>query len=152
MGGYHISYSEGLHTSYRNTNLTAAFPFGHGLTYTNFEYGKASATECWSAICVGLSVRNGGTLIGETIVQLYIEFPPVAGFLTPVLKGFRKTGKISPGASSVVTFRLQKRDVSYWDGVGKWVVAPTLVAHLGESAADIRQTVQLPSGSSEMLV
>merc|ERR1712032_950812 len=122
----------GLRTSYRNTNLTAAFPFGHGLTYTTFEYGKASTYKCADAACVRVSIRNSGKLTGETTVQLYLEFPPVAGFPTPVLKGFQKTGAISPGASSKVTFRLQKRDVSYWDGAGTWAPAPTLVAHLGE--------------------
>jgi len=148
----HIIYSEGLHTSYRNTNLTAAFPFGHGLTYTTFKYGKASARKCAGATCVRLSIWNDGKLTGETTVQLYLEFPPVAGFLTPVLKGFQKTGAIRPGRSSKVTFRLHRNDVSYWDSAGTWVVAPTLVVHLGESSADLRQTIKLSFGGSVVFV
>jgi len=153
-GESHINYSEGLHTSYRNTNLTAAFPFGHGLTYTTFEYGNASAGKCIDlrSTCVRLPIRNDGKLAGQTTVQLYLEFPSVAGFRTPVLKGFQRTGELAPGASAEVTFRLQKRDVSYWDSAGRWVVAPTLVAHLGESSADLRQTVHLSTGAAEVIV
>ncbi|CAE8610571.1 unnamed protein product [Polarella glacialis] len=155
-----INYTEGLATSYRNRNFSAAFPFGHGLTYTTFEFSAASQTACpevpngtplatletlvpgapgseeTTTLCVQLRVTNNGSVAASTVAQLYLELPEVSGHPTPFLKGFERTGKVTPGNSSEVTFRLTRRDVSYFDALtAAWVVADSAVAHIAESSA-----------------
>merc|ERR1712196_463210 len=106
-------------TSYRNTKLTAAFPFGHGLTYTTFSYSKLDATSCStpssSAICVTIVVTNTGNVAAKAVPQLYLEFPPFAGHPSKMLKGFEKTKIISPGQDVDVTFVLTDTELSYYD-------------------------------------
>merc|ERR1711972_1100880 len=109
-------------TSYRNPRFTAAFPFGHGLSYSNFLYGLAKADLCPKTvtitqplICVSLSVRNIGKVTAATVAQLYLEFPAIASYPTPVLKGFQKINELAPGSSAKATFKLLRRDLSYYD-------------------------------------
>mmetsp|Transcript_7777 Transcript_7777/g.19214 ORF Transcript_7777/g.19214 Transcript_7777/m.19214 type:complete len:907 (-) Transcript_7777:109-2829(-) len=115
-------YSEGMATSYRNKRFKAAFPFGHGLTYTSFEY-LAPAAGLWSddascapeaLVCIRVQVRNIGQVAGETVAQLYLEFPSVAQHPAPMLKGFRKTGVVLPGGVVSVTFSLSRHDLSFY--------------------------------------
>eukprot|EP00930_Biecheleria_cincta_P040299 TRINITY_DN27617_c0_g1_i1.p1 TRINITY_DN27617_c0_g1~~TRINITY_DN27617_c0_g1_i1.p1 ORF type:complete len:819 (+),score=155.49 TRINITY_DN27617_c0_g1_i1:86-2458(+) len=144
-----IHYKEGLATSYRNRNFTASFPFGHGLTYSTFNYSGASQIPCHpnitkAALCVQLQVVNSGNNTAGTIVQLYIEFASVAGHPAPFLKGFERTGLLPPGSSTLVTFELSLRDLSYFkESLGGWVLTPFATAHFAESSEDIRQTLQL---------
>lgn len=138
-----LSYPEGMRTSYRNTALKAAFPFGHGLTYTTFEFSSASHSLCGSDMCVKLRVKNTGSVAAKTVVQLYLEFPKEAKHPAPLLKGFSKTGAIEPGGSEEVSIILTERDsLSYWDN-GAWVKPGSAVAHIGASSADIRLSLVL---------
>ena len=139
-----IPYSEGMATSYRNTQVTAAFPFGHGLTFAAFNFSSAAQVPCGSgggAACVKLSVTNAGGACARAVPQLYARFPSAAKHPSPLLKGFVKTDALCAGTSADVTFRLTTRDVSYYDA-GEWVVAPSLTALIGASAADVQ--LQLP--------
>jgi len=151
--GRDVVYEEGLKTSYRNPAFTAAFPFGHGLTYTTFEYLPLSVVDCGFSggeLCIRAPVRNSGGRAARTVAQLYLKFPPVAGHPAPFLKGFRRTAVLLPGATEDVTFRLSGRDVSYYDeAVGGWLRAATATASVGESSEDIRQRLALVTGASE---
>lgn len=144
-----IHYEEGLATSYRNRNFTSSFPFGHGLTYSTFNYSDALQIPCHrnntkAALCVQLQVVNSGNNTAGTIVQLYMEFASVAGHPAPFLKGFERTGLLPPGSSTNVTFQLSKRDLSYYEeSQGGWVLTPSATAHFAESSEDVRQTLQL---------
>jgi beta-glucosidase len=148
--GHSVIYAEGLATSYRSKTFQWAYPFGHGLTYTTFDYLGPTVTEAGPFddgtrhVCVSLPVRNSGGLAAKAVVQLYLELPPAAGHLGPMLKGFAKTAVIFPGGFEIVTFQLTPRDLSYYDvSLGDWVMADEAVAHIGESAADVRQFVSL---------
>jgi beta-glucosidase len=171
--GASVVYSEGLETSYRNKRFAAAFPFGHGLTYTTFEYKTPTVIEAEAFdvdggrdllgddssgssgsgprpvraqkhINVCCPVRNTGGMAGKAVVQLYLELPPSAGHPAPLLKGFAKTSLLFPGDSETVTFKLTPRDLSYYDvDRGSWVMADEAVAHIGASSADIRQFMSL---------
>jgi len=157
-----ITYTEGLATSYRNKNFTAAFPFGHGLTYTTFEYLGAAPVPCPTGaakalLCVQALVLNTGTVAAKTVPQLYLELPPIAGQPAPFLKGFQTTGLVFPGSRVEVVFALTARDLSYFDaGSSSWMLAPAATAHIGESSADIKVSVALsvpqpvPAGSVPM--
>jgi beta-glucosidase len=151
-----VPYSEGMSFSYRNSQFKSAFPFGHGLTYTTFEYGEFTSEPCGSAVCVTGTVTNTGKFAAKTIPQLYLEFPIEAGFPAPVLKGFQKTSLIYPGASAEITFRLTDRDMSYFDGfsdqngyVPRFSMVDQAVAHVGASSADIKQTVSVISRKAD---
>ena len=161
-----IEYAEGLATGYRAPNATrdAAFPFGHGLTYTTFAFGTprvgaaascappqasaatpaaaaadAPAPAC--AVCLLLPMANAGNATAAAVPQLYLDVP-AARWPAPLLRGFRKTAPLAPGAGADVPFCLTARDLSFYDG--GWVLAPAATAHFGASAGDLRVSLPLP--------
>jgi len=155
-----IVYSEGLETSYRNTSFQAAFPFGHGLAYTSFDYSNiSSSTSCSSAppfdqdstlACITVTVRNSGLRPGRAIPQLYLDLrhseQPVA-----ILKGFQKTALLQPQSTTEVVFPLTKQDLSYYSREkDTWSTAEDATAYAGESSADKFLSVQLllPAGET----
>jgi len=142
-----VYYSEGLETSYRSTRFRAAFPFGHGLTYTTFDYSPLTNETCSDVEGCQLRIRtrvtNTGSVTAPTVAQLYLGMPAMAGHPKPFLKGFKKTSDLSPGASEEVVFDLLERDVSFYD-IGKSGFIPasgTFHAHVGESSGDIRRSL-----------
>jgi beta-glucosidase len=83
-------HSEGLAVGYRwyhTHKVTPAFAFGHGLSYTTFEFGKVNATDPQH---IKLSIKNNGTCEGKEVVQLYISFPNGTDEPPKILKGFEK--------------------------------------------------------------
>jgi len=142
-----IVYSEGLATSYRNTSFKATFPFGHGLSYSQFIYSDAQIVECpyqftSYLLCVKSAVMNNGTRPSRTVAQLYMEFPPEAEQPVAILKGFQKTAILQPGDSEVLIFPLTERDLSYW-GPSGWTRVSSAVAHLAESAKNFGPSLQI---------
>jgi len=125
-----INYSEGLATSYRNPNFTAAFPFGHGLTYSDFSYSPLQASISPNEVHIRTEVSNVGHVAAATVAQLYIGFPPSAQYPSALLKGFNKTALIAPGQSIQVAFKLTNRDLSYYTSAG-WTKAKHAVVHVG---------------------
>eukprot|EP00931_Biecheleriopsis_adriatica_P051995 TRINITY_DN3019_c0_g1_i4.p1 TRINITY_DN3019_c0_g1~~TRINITY_DN3019_c0_g1_i4.p1 ORF type:complete len:1534 (-),score=241.49 TRINITY_DN3019_c0_g1_i4:118-4719(-) len=141
-----VKYTEGMSTSYRRPNAIPAYPFGHGLTYTNFKYGKPRSSLCEEDWCVDLEIENVGQVAAPEVVQLYLELPSEAGWPTPLLKGFQKTATLSPGSSETVSFRLTGEDRSYYADLpgASWmqVAKEACIAHIGASSTDIRHTIQ----------
>merc|ERR1719191_2255813 len=120
-----------MRTSYRNTDLNALFPFGHGLSYTSFNFGEPKQARCGGEICVKLDVTNTGSVAAKTVVQLYLEFPAEAQHPTPLLKGFAKTDLVQPGKTAQVSIVLKEKDsLRYWDS-GAWVKTSSATAHIG---------------------
>ncbi len=119
------------------------FPFGFGLSYTDFEYsdlefskGKLEKNE---TVTVGLTVTNTGHLKGDEVVQLYLK-DELASVSRPVkeLKGFRRIN-LEPGESKKVTFTLGPDEFSMLDKEMKKVVEPgTFRVMIGTSSNDIR--------------
>jgi beta-glucosidase len=150
-----IVYSEGLATSYRNRNASAAFPFGHGLTYATFEVLAPTQVPCGqrqAVVCVEVVVLRNHTGTRDddrpagTVAQLYLEMSADAGQPAPFLKGFEHTGLLTPGGNSTVTFGLTERDLSYMMACGEpkpWQPPAAAVAHVGESSEDIRHSLLL---------
>ena len=152
-----VRYTEGLATGYRATNATAhaAFPFGHGLSYTAFAFGtprlgsstcspvgcERPAGEPGCVLCAVLPVTNAGNTTAAAVPQLYLEVP-AAGWPAPLLRGFRKTTPIAPGDLLDVPFCLTARDLSFYRG-GGWVRAAAATAHFGASAGDLRASLSL---------
>merc|ERR1719356_446248 len=147
--GKEAVFSEALATGYRSTDLKVAFPFGHGLSYSTFSYGGLSEVPCdefpttrqsEALLCLRVRVTNSGGAPAKTVAQLYLGFPPEAGYPRALLKGFVKTPPMEPGEAKAIVFALTGRDLSYYS-VGRGWLAPKYVnASVGESSADLRQS------------
>jgi beta-glucosidase len=134
-----VDYADGIYVGYRHfdkQNIDPLFCFGHGLSYTKFEYTdlKVSPQE------VTLKVRNTGSRDGAEVVQLYIQ-PLAPSIDRPVkeLKAFRRID-LKHGETSTVTLTLDDRSLAYFDPAKKtWVTDPGKYEVLvGSSSRDIR--------------
>jgi beta-glucosidase len=136
-------YTEKLLVGYRwyeAKNIKPLFPFGHGLSYTTFDYSNLQISGSATAgIKVSLSVKNSGTVAGSEVSQLYLSYPASAGEPPKILRGFSKN-TIAAGQTATVTFTLGQRDVSIWDiTTSNWKsVSGVFTVSVGSSSADIR--------------
>jgi beta-glucosidase len=136
-----VKYSEGLLVGYRyydtkGIQFTTGFPFGHGLSYTDFQYSDLTIKNTR----VTFTVKNVGKVAGSEVAQLYLGFPKAAGEPPLQLKGFKKTGKLDAGASEVVELEIEPRDLSIWDSSShSWSpVKGTFDVKIGSSSRDLR--------------
>lgn len=146
-----IKYNEGIFVGYRwadkQKKVKPLFPFGHGLSYTTFEYGKPTATsKTMSAdgnLTIKISVKNTGNREGQEVVQMYIS-DIKSSLPRPVkeLKGFQKI-KLAPGEEKTVTFTIDKEALSFFDDAQHaWIAEPgKFEAIIAASAADIKGVV-----------
>lgn len=146
-----IKYNEGIFVGYRWTDkqkkVKPLFPFGHGLSYTTFKYGKPTADSktmpADGTLTVKITVKNTGTREGQEIVQLYLS-DKKSSLPRPVkeLKGFKKV-KLSPGEETEVTFTIDKEALSYFDDTRHaWIAEPgKFEAIIAASATDIKGVV-----------
>jgi beta-glucosidase len=120
-----------------------AFPFGFGLSYTEFRYSDLTLTPGAIApdgtVRVSCKVSNTGPVAGAEVVQLYIH-DPLASVVRPVLelKGFRRV-VLEPGVSATISFDLGPKELSLFDRDMKEVVEPgDFQVYIGSSSRDIR--------------
>ena len=151
----HVRYGEGVFVGYRGYDvllLPVTYPFGHGLSYTNFEYADLTTTLTGNAeddtlaVAVTCTVTNTGQRAGKEVVQLYVTDPDSSVARPPrELKGFAKTATLAPGEGQTVTFRLQSRDLSYWSvRQHRWVLeGGTFRLGVGASSRDLRLTTTI---------
>ncbi|PAM91707.1 glycosyl hydrolase [Flavobacterium sp. IR1] len=148
-GDANVEYKEDILVGYRwydTKNIPVLFPFGHGLSYTSFKYGKATVSAKTitntETIQVSLNVKNTGKNDGKEIVQLYIRDEKSA-LPRPVkeLKGFEKI-HLNAGEEKTVHFTIDKTALSYYDDAKKeWIAEPgKFDVLIGASATDIRAT------------
>ncbi len=127
---------------YLEFSSTPLFAFGHGLSYTYFEYSHLSVTPQLyqgSSVRVTCQVRNSGKQAGDEVVQLYIQ-DEYACVPRPVkdLKGFYRV-HLEPGQSAQVTFELSAAHLAYYDEAMALVVEPGRIrVMVGGGSADIR--------------
>jgi beta-glucosidase len=143
-------YREDVLVGYRwhdTKKIPALFPFGHGLSYTTFSYGKPSLSsseiEDGGSIAITVNVKNSGDRKGKEVVQLYIG-DEKASVVRPLkeLKGFRKV-ELQAGESQDVTFNITVDDLKFYDeGIAGWKAEPgKFRAYIGSSSTDIRAAV-----------
>lgn len=127
--------------TYRYLTAEPLYPFGHGLSYTRFEYANLRVDPEVSAdgqIDVRFDVRNVGARAGDEVVQLYVSYPE-SRVPRPAreLKGFRRVS-LGPGEARSITLRVPASQLAYY-GPGGWVVEPGRVAvEVGGSSRDVR--------------
>ncbi|KAJ4457844.1 putative glycosyl hydrolase [Paratrimastix pyriformis] len=137
-------YTEGLQVGYRYYDAAGVqplWPFGHGLSYTTFEYSGLSVTPQPNGdVVVQVKVTNTGKRPGAAVPQLYLGFPLAAGEPPKVFRSFRRV-LLQPGETAVATFdTLHPRpDMSIWDTAADgWApVRGTFQVMVGASAGDI---------------
>lgn len=156
-----VEYREGVFVGYRyydKKKLDVLFPFGFGLSYTDFEYSNLKVSNEHitdkDTVIVSVDVKNVGKVAGKEVVQLYVadkESTPIR----PVreLKGFEKV-LLQPGETKTVTFKLCKRAFAYWNTqIHDWhVESGEFDIQIGRSSRDIAasktitvdSTVKLP--------
>jgi beta-glucosidase len=151
-GGLPATYLEpklGHRSDVSSVDPTPAFPFGHGLSYTTFEWTDAgeTGTGVWPVdgdVMVHVTIRNTGQRPGTELVQLYLH-DPVAQTTRPVvlLVGFRRV-PLEPGEAARVTFTVPA-DLTSFTGIdGRRVVEPGDVElRFGRSCGDFTATVPL---------
>ena len=142
-----MNYDEGLYIGYRwydKEEIEPLFPFGHGLSYTEFEYNNLRIippTKADSVIAFETTISNKGKFIGKEVVQCYVRVVnSVMDRPSKELKLFQKV-ELKLGESKTLSFSLSERDLAFWDETTKaWLVEPAEYKILiGSSSLDIRQ-------------
>ena len=150
----YTDYAEGLNVGYRyfNTNdVEVSYPFGYGLSYTSFEYGKPSVKSSKDGITISISVKNTGKVAGKEAVQIYIA-APAGGLEKPAceLKAFAKTGQLQSGESQTLTMKITPYELaSFNDAACRWeTAAGTYKVLVGASVEDIRAVASFKIGKA----
>jgi beta-xylosidase len=146
----------GYRNSVSSVDPTPAYPFGHGLSYTTFEWtdaarggehsvsGDDTAWPVDGEATVGITVRNGGDRAGAEVVQLYLH-DPVAQTTQPVVRllGYQRV-TLEPGEAARVTFTVHADQASFTGLAGKRIVEPGDVElRFGRSAAEFEAVLPL---------
>jgi beta-glucosidase len=145
-GTRNIKYSEGVFVGYRyyeTSPVKPLFPFGFGLSYTNFAFSDLSVSPLTTSpnepIEVGFDVKNIGQVAGAEVAQVYVGDPSATVKRPKMeLKGFSRV-MLHPGEVHHVTVTLDKRSLAYWDSTTHgWKVDPgKFVVYAGDSSENV---------------
>jgi len=144
-------YKEDILVGYRwfdTKKVVPQFPFGFGLSYTTFSYGKATADRntmtADNKIKITVPVKNTGKVKGKEVVQLYIS-DQKSSELRPEkeLKAFQKI-ELNPGEEKIMTFTIDQSALQFYSDVKKaWVAEPgKFTAIIGASSRDIKTKIE----------
>ncbi|MCM3478117.1 glycoside hydrolase family 3 protein [Caldibacillus thermoamylovorans] len=177
MGANYMVYAENIYVGYRyyetryedvvlgnedtvNYDYTkqVQFPFGYGLSYTNFDWSDYSVTEKDGNYEVSVKVTNNGSVAGKDVVQIYMQSPYTdydkenkIEKASVELVGFAKTSEIEPGKSETVTIEVDKEEMKAYDanGYGTYIVdAGDYYFAAGENAHDALNNILAAKGKS----
>jgi beta-glucosidase len=131
------------HTNYVDMSVKPLYPFGHGLSYSQFEYSDLQVSQkearANDILEIRFTLRNTGQVAGEEVVQLYLS-DPVATVTRPVkmLKGFKRLA-LAPNEEKQICFKLDLRHLAFYNQEMQYVVeAGEIKLMIGSSSADIR--------------
>lgn len=144
---FDIAYNEGIFVGYRwyeKKNIEPLYSFGHGLSYTNFEYSdlqvSRDAIDQRDVIAVTFTIKNTGLSRGSETVQLYVH-DDHSSVPRPIkeLKGFKKVD-LKPGERRIVTLDLDIKGLSFWNPrTHTWTAEKgKFILLVGSSSKDIR--------------
>lgn len=152
----HVRYGEGLLVGYRwydAKGLAVTYPFGHGLSYTTFEYGPATASVAADGdIVVSFDLSNTGDRDGREVVQVYVAHEQSIVQRAPrELKAFSSVA-LAAGETRTVELVVRREDLAYWDvRVDRWVVeGGAYTVEVAASSRDIRSSVSVEVAGDEV--
>lgn len=139
------TYNDGIYVGYRyytTKNIPVSFPFGYGMSFTSFEYGKPNVEKDGNGnIKVSVNVRNNGKMAGKEVVQVYVSAPG-KDMNKPAreLKGFAKTKRLAIGESETVTINIPFESLaSFNDQSNCWQVESGIYkVMVAKNAADLK--------------
>ncbi|KAH8647956.1 glycoside hydrolase family 3 domain-containing protein [Xylariales sp. PMI_506] len=144
-----VPFSEGLYVGYKaydQSGVKPLFPFGHGLTYSEFSMHWMTASVNETQVAVHATLSNDGSADARQVVQLYVSYPEAASEPPKLLRAFEKV-EVAAGSNSLVSLNVMLDDLRHWDEVTEsWaLVNGTYTLMLGFSAGDVRlqQTLNL---------
>ena len=161
------NYAEGIFVGYRyydKKEMDVLFPFGHGLSYTTFEYSAlkvdAKKIKGGQSVVASVKVKNTGKKAGKEIVQFYVAAPQGMECKPPYreprpkmeLKGFEKV-ELKPGETKTVTVTLDARAFSVWDeSLHDWYVPGGMYQILAAaSSRDVRLSAKVEVEAAQEL-
>ncbi|WP_166979766.1 beta-glucosidase [Paramicrobacterium fandaimingii] len=153
----HVRYGEGIFVGYRwydARDADVAFPFGHGLSYTTFDYGDVAVTADAAGVTARVRVTNSGERAGREVVQLYAGLPESTVQRAPrELKGFAAV-ELAAGESRDVEIVVARGDLAYWDiRVHSFVVeGGEYVVSVGASSRDLRSSASVTISGDDVLL
>ena len=132
---------------YTDASAQPLYPFGYGLSYTTFEYGKPVVSQTKDTVKISFTIANTGDYDGMEVVQLYVT-DKISSVMLPErqLKQFQKVG-LKKGESKEVEFILTDEDFALLNGKLEWVVEPGgFDIYIGPSSVDskIELTIERP--------
>jgi len=137
-------YQEGIYVGYRHfdkAGLEVSYPFGYGLSYTEFDFENMEVEVIDEMIHVNVSVKNTGDLAGKEVVEIYVSKPD-SHIDRPAqeLKAFAKTPLLSSGETAELTMTMPVSDLSYWnEDLSGWTLEGGVYSiRAGASSRDIR--------------
>lgn len=158
--GKKVTYAEDVFVGYRwydSREIPVRWAFGHGLSYTSYEYSnlKLSAENMGDddLLTVSVDVTNTGAVTGKEVVQLYVsDLNGTAGRPAKELKGFSKV-ELQPGETKTVTLTVDARALSFWhEGLGDWYAPSGKYAVLvGHASDEIKLTAEFGFATRKLL-
>lgn len=140
-----VYYKEDVFVGYRGferNKTQALFPFGYGLSYTTFEYGKPQISTDGNTISVSVSVKNTGSMAGKETAQVYVSAPKNKQMEKPLkeLKAFSKTRLLQPGESQTLQMQIPVQRLASWsEATHEWLNDSGIYTiQVGASSADIK--------------
>jgi beta-glucosidase len=146
-------YDEGIFVGYRwydQFRQQPLFPFGYGLSYADFRFGHVRLRFDHGGVTATTRVTNTSRRSGSTVAQAYLSFPRSTGEPPRQLKGYEKV-ELAPGRSAVVSFRLDRADLTYFDeGAHRQVVAGgRYTLSVGSSSRDLPESASFELGGHD---
>ena len=142
----YTDYDEDIYVGYRHyatRGIDVAYPFGFGLTYTDFELSDMKLDRKGDTVRVRIKVRNTGDFAAKQVVQVYATAPDNVPDRPKIeLKGYAKTRLLQPGTAESVEIEFPVSDLAIWENGwnlkhGKWQI------HAGTSSADLPLSASL---------
>ena len=155
-----VDYNEGIFVGYRYydyKDMPVRYPFGHGLSYTSFEYSdmtvSSSSISVEDELTVSVNITNTGKIEGKEVIQLYVT-DNECSVVRPIreLKGFEKVS-LKPGESRKIVFKLNRRAFAFYcEQSHDWLVEEgDFTISLGSSSRDIRVSKTVFVSSDEFI-
>jgi beta-glucosidase len=145
----YTKYEEGIYVGYRHfdkNNMEVSYPFGYGLSYTQFEFESMDVFVTDGIINITIKVNNTGNAAGKEVVEIYVSKPD-SEIDRPVqeLKTFAKTPLLNSGETAELNLTIPVSELSYWneDTSGWKLEEGAYTIHAGSSSRDLKLSAEI---------